>query len=237
MIELQKIAAKRRTGAGKGPARRLRRDDLIPAVAYGQELPSVSLAVAPTDLLGVLEGPLGRNTVVELDVEGGSPLTVMVREYQYHPVRRTLLHADFIQIRLDQPVAVGVPFEATGKAEGVIKGGTLRQVFRELPVRCLPERIPVKITHDVTPLELDGHVSVSDLTLPEGIEILLPPNQTLLAVVAEKAPEEEAAAAAGAAGAAAPAAGAEAAPAAAGAPAEASAKAPGKAPGKAPTKS
>ncbi len=226
MIELQKIAAQRRTEAGKGPARRLRRKDLIPAVAYGHEQPTVSLAVTPADLLGVLESPLGRNTVFELDVEGGSPLTVMVRDYQYHPVRRTLLHADFVQIRLDQPVSVEVPFEATGKAEGVIKGGTLRQVFRELPVRCLPERIPLKLSHDVTSLQLDGHVFVSDLTLPEGVEVLLAPNQTLLAVVAEKIPEEEASAAAG------PAAAAAAAPAAAGAPA----KAP-EAPAKAPTKS
>ncbi len=232
MIELQKIAAKRRTDAGKGAARRLRREALIPAVAYGQELPAVSLAIAPTDLIGVLEGPLGRNTVLELDVEGSSPLTVMVRDYQYHPVRRTLLHADFIQIHLDRPVSVAVPFEATGKAEGVVKGGTLRQVFRELPIRCMPDRIPAKLSHDVTALQLEGHVFVSDLTLPEGVEVLLAPNQTLLAVVAEKAPEEETPAAAGTAGAAAPAAGAAAPAAAAGAPGKAPEAAPAKAPSK-----
>ncbi len=233
MIELRKIAAKRRTEAGKGAARRLRRDHLIPAVAYGQELPAVSLAIAPTDLIGVLESPLGRNTVLELDVEGSSPLTVMLRDYQYHPVRRTLLHADFIQIHLDRAVTVAVPFEATGKAEGVVKGGTLRQVFRELPVRCMPDRIPAKLTHDVTALQLEGHVFVSDLTLPEGVEVLLAPNQTLLAVVAEKAPEEEATAAAAAPGAAAaPVAGAPAPASAAGAPGKAPEAAPGKAPGK-----
>jgi large subunit ribosomal protein L25 len=209
MIELTKIAAKRRTESGKGASRRLRKESLIPAVAYGQELPAVSLAVAPKDLLRVLESEHGRNTVLELDVEDAAPLTVMVGDYQYHPVSRALLHADFIQIHLDRPVDVSIPFELTGKAQGVVLGGTLRQVFRELPIRCLPERIPTKLVHDVTSLGLDGHVFAADLALPEGVEVRLAPNQTLVAVVSEKVAEEEAAPGAAAAAGAAPAKAAE----------------------------
>jgi large subunit ribosomal protein L25 len=91
----------------------------------------------------------------------------------------------------------------------VVKGGILRQVFRKIPVRCLPNLIPVKIVHDVTALELDGHVAAKDLALPEGVSVRLPPAQTVIAVVTEKqAPDEAEEEAKAAAAAAAPAAGA-----------------------------
>ncbi|HLV64726.1 MAG TPA: 50S ribosomal protein L25 [Polyangiaceae bacterium] len=192
-MQIIKLSATRRTENGKGSARRLRREGRIPAVAYGQHLPTQSLAVSPTELSQVLTSERGRNTVVELDVEGKDRLTVLLREYQHHPVTRALLHADFVQIALDKEVDVEVPLELVGKAQGVVLGGTLRQVFRKLPVRCLPERIPVKLTHDVTALGLDQHVATRDLELPEGVSVRLPPEQTLVAIVQEKAAPEEAA--------------------------------------------
>jgi large subunit ribosomal protein L25 len=201
------IQATRRAENGKGAATRLRRTGQIPAVAYGKSLPTQPLSVSPASLTQVLSAERGKNTVIELDVSGAEKITVLLRDYQYHPISREYLHADFIQIRLDQPVDVDVPLEITGKAQGVVLGGTQRQVYRKLPVRCLPEKIPVKITHDVTSLGLDGHVPTRDLNLPEGVTVRLPPEQTLVAIVKEKqAPEEEAAA--GAPGAA-PAAGAK----------------------------
>jgi large subunit ribosomal protein L25 len=204
-MDLRKISVSAREGRGKGEASRLRRSGRIPAVAYGKKLGTQSLALSPDDLKTVLSSEHGRNTVIELDLEGKSKLTVLLREYQHHPVTRAILHADFVQIALDEPVDVQVPLETTGKAAGVVKGGILRQVFRRIPVRCLPQKIPVKIVHDVTALELDGHVPAKALVLPEGVSVRLPPEQTVIAVVTEKqAPEEETTAPAAAAGAAAP---------------------------------
>jgi len=201
-MDLRKISANARDSRGKGEATRLRRTGRIPAVAYGKKLSAQSLAVSPDDLKSVLTSERGRNTVIELDVDGKSKLTVLLREYQHHPVSRAILHADFVQIALDEPVDVQIPLETTGKAAGVVKGGILRQVFRRIPVRCLPTLIPVKIVHDVTELELDGHVPAKALALPEGVSVRLPPEQTVIAVVTEKqAPEEEEAAAAPVAGA------------------------------------
>jgi large subunit ribosomal protein L25 len=206
-METRKISAKPRSQSGRGAARRLRQDGHIPAIAYGKELGSQALAVSPKDLGAVLESPYGRNSVIELDVDGKSKLTVLCTDSQHHPVSRALLHADFLQIHLDRPVDVEVPFELTGKAKGVILGGVVRQVFRRLPVRCLPEKIPVKISHDITEIGLDESLAASQIALPEGVSIRLPPNQTVAAVVTEKVrKEEEEAPAAGAAGAAAPAA-------------------------------
>jgi large subunit ribosomal protein L25 len=223
-MEIIKLTATRRNESGKGPSRRLRANAQIPAVAYGRELAATTIAVSPKALLSVLTSPHGQNSVVELDVEGKDKLTVMVRDYSYHPVTRELVHADFLQIKLDQPIDVEVPFVCTGKAKGLVQGGILQQVFRRIPVRALPENIPVGVEVDVTNLDINESLKASQIKLQEGVLVRLPPEQTVVVIAApEKAGEEEAAAAA-AAGAAAPAAGGAAAP-AAGAAAAAPAKA------------
>lgn len=223
-MELRKIAATPRTAAGKGGARRLRTEGKIPAVAYGRELAPESLAVSPRELVEVIRSERGRNTPLELAVEGGEARTVLVREYQYHPVSRELLHVDFMQIHLDRPVEVEVPLELTGKPKGVAEGGTLRQVYRKVPISCLPSLIPTKLTYDVTELDLDGTVTTSSLTLPAGVAVRLPAAQTLAAVVSESKRGAEGEGEPGAPGAA-----------AAAAPADAKAAPAGKAPaGKAP---
>jgi large subunit ribosomal protein L25 len=228
-MDLMKVAATRRIDSGKSAARRLRSAQQIPAVAYGEKTPAQSLAVSPKRLLDVLATEHGRNTVIEIDVESGEKFPALLCDYQYHPITRQLLHADFLKISLGSPVDVEIPFEISGKSKGVIAGGTLHVVFRKLPVRCLPEHIPVKISYDVTEMELDAHVAAKDLPVPEGVSLRLAPNQTVLAVVSEKAQGEEEVAAPGAAATGA-AAGAVAAPAAAAAAPAADAKAAGKAP-------
>jgi large subunit ribosomal protein L25 len=174
------------------------------------------MAVPPKQLVEVLTSERGRNTVLELNVEGGESFPVLLTEFQYHPVTRQLLHADFLRIALDTPVEVDVPFVTTGKCIGVTNGGTLHVVYRKLPVRCLPKDIPVKISVDITTLDVDGHIAVKDLPLGEGVSVRLPATQTVVAVVTEASGEAEAAAtpaaeAAAGAKAAAPAAGAKAA--------------------------
>lgn len=190
-METMKVVAAPRGDSGKGAAHRLRTEGKIPAVAYGKGQPTRSLAVAPEDIKRVLGGEFGRNTVIELEEAGGEKTTVLLCDYQIHPLTRELLHADFRMIRLDQPVELEVPLELLGKSKGVVAGGTLRQVFRRLPVRCLPTLVPAKVTYDVTELDIDGHVPASELALPEGVEVMLPPTQTVIAVVMVKEVVEE----------------------------------------------
>jgi len=186
------LDASLRNQGGKGPARRLRVNGKIPAVAYGKDLPAVSIAVSPKELRRLLEGTHGLNTLINLHIEGRPEIPTLVADYQYHPVTRELLHADFKQVSLQEPVDVRVPVEITGRAVGVTQGGTLKQVYRELPVRVLPDRIPVKITLDVTNLGLEQSSQVKDLSLPEGVKVLLPDNQTIVGVqAARRATEEE----------------------------------------------
>jgi large subunit ribosomal protein L25 len=204
-----------RAGTGKSPANRIRREGKIPAVAYGKALDSTPITVDPAALLKVLQGPNGLNTVMKLAVEGGkvADLLVMVREVTHHPVTRKFLHADFIQVKLDEDVDVEVPFILTGKSVGITEGGVLNQVYRKLPLRTRPNNIPLKVEADITNLALGESLKVQDLKLPEGVRVRFPQEHTVAAIVAPEKDRsaEEAAAAPGAAGAAAPAAGAAAA--------------------------
>jgi len=212
---MHNVTANPRSEHGKGAARRLRNAGQVPAVAYGKGQAVTSLAVLPKDIITVLKSERGQNTVLQMKVGGGTDMLVMIKDYSYHPVTRALEHVDFVQVQLDKPVDVDVPLQANGKAVGVVNGGVLRQVYRTLPVRCLPDRIPLKLECDVTNLELGEAIHTKDIVVPEGVEIRLPAEQTLVAVVApekDRSAEEAAPGAAAAPGA--PAAGAAAAPAA-----------------------
>jgi large subunit ribosomal protein L25 len=196
-MEIIKLSATRRTESGKGPSNRLRRAGQIPAIAYGKDLAAVQVAITPKELVKVLGSDHGKNSVVELDIEGGDKLTVMVRDYAYHPISRQLVHADFLAVKLDQPVDVAIPLRAIGKAKGLVLGGVVQQIFRTIPVRCLPEQIPSIIEVDITELDMGESLKASDLKLVEGVTVLLPEEQTIVVCNApEKAPAEEAAAAA-----------------------------------------
>ncbi len=187
---MPQLQADARTPAGKGEARRLRSTGKIPAVAYGRGLAATTIAISPKEVLAILKTERGQNTVIEMKT-GDAKLLVMIRDYSYHPVRRHLEHVDFVQVKLDEPVEVQVPLHYTGKPAGVVAGGIVRQVYRTVPVRCLPDRIPLKLEIDIAHLNMNEHVSTQELKLGEGVTVLLPPEQTLIAVVAPEKEKEE----------------------------------------------
>ena len=195
------VAATPRTTRGKGAARRLRNGGQIPAVAYGKGLAqAMSLAVTPKDIISVIKSERGPNSVLSMKVAGAPDLLVMIKDYTLHPVLRTLEHVDFVEVKLDRAVDVEIPLVAFGKPIGLASGGIVRQVYRTVPVRCLPDRIPLKIEVDISALDIHESMPTSALPLPEGVEVRLAPEQTVIAVVAPEKDrsEDEAAAAAGA---------------------------------------
>jgi large subunit ribosomal protein L25 len=219
---IHNVAATTRTTRGKGAARRLRNAGQIPAVAYGKGLATaLPLSVTPKDIISVLKSERGQNTVLKMQVPDAPELLVLIKSYTLHPVLRTLEHVDFVEVKLDRTVDVDVPLVATGKPVGLANGGVVRQVYRTVPVRCLPDRIPLKIEVDISALDIHESLHASALPVAEGVEVRLPAEQTVIAIVAPEKDrsEDEAAAAPGAVAGAAPAAAAAAggkAPAAAG---------------------
>jgi len=194
------LNAQLRTQSGKGPARRLRKEGIIPGVMYKGGDPTFSLSVQLDDLKQALEG--GRNTLITLKLEtsdGESEHVVMVRKLQRDPVHEHVLHVDFIGIDLGKPLDVEIPLELVGIPVGVTTGGILQQNLRRLKIRCLPSAIPRRVTLDVTSLQLGESLHVSDLELPEGAEGIEDPEAAVASVqapelepVEEEVPEEEA---------------------------------------------
>lgn len=197
-MEAQTLSAEVREKSGKGPARQLRNRGLIPAIFYGPGTESQKLAVSPSELEKLLSGAYGRNQLVELEIAGAKKLAI-IRDLAIHPVTRELRHADFYAVSRDRKIDSVVPLEATGRSVGVQKGGHLRKLFRELPVRAFPQDFPAVIEVDIANLDLNEIVRVQDLPLPQGVEVTFSPERRVIAIEAKerkKADEEEEAAAA-----------------------------------------
>jgi large subunit ribosomal protein L25 len=229
-MDFAKVNAEVRRETGKGSARRARAAGKVPAVLYGRQEQPLSLSLDPLALVRSMDKERRRNTVFSLAVAGGdgdgkaASVTAMIRDVQIDPLKRTIVHVDFLRVDLNEEVRVTVPLHLKGTPVGVVNGGNLHQSIHEVAVAAKPAAIPVKVEIDVSHLNIGTAVHVSDLKLPEGVRALLDPKTGLASVVAPRAEKVEeapvAAAAEGAAvpgaeGAAAPAAGA-AAPAAAG---------------------
>jgi large subunit ribosomal protein L25 len=168
-MERIQIVAETRVETGKGAGRKLRRSGMIPAVAYGAgyEKPlQISLPSKPTATLVNRRNCKG--TVVEL-VVNGQPYPAMLKEYQVHPIARTLTHLDFILLKVDQPCQAEVPVDTTGKSEGEELGAKLYIARREITVRCLPHLVPEKLVVDVTGMKLNEVRYVDQLGYPEGV--------------------------------------------------------------------
>lgn len=195
-MEFTKLEATLRQTRGKGPARRMRRDGMVPAVVYGKGIDTITLSINPRELTHALSGPLRINTVLEIEVKNApkdvpNQIHVLVKDHQYHPVRRDLIHVDFLAVDVNAPVTVDVPLITMGRAIGVQTGGVLSQVYRSLLLECLPAAIPAHVEVDISELDVNDNLSIKDVELPEGVTVALDPETTIISVMAPKAVEEK----------------------------------------------
>src|SRR4051812_20669025 len=165
------LIAQRRPAAGKGPAGRVRREGLIPAVVYGLGSENVSVSVSQRELAHVLSGGAGLNTLITLNIDGTDELAI-ARQLQRHPVRGNVIHVDFVRVRADQTIQAEIPVHLAGEAEGAVRGGVLEQLVHTLTVEAKPSDFPPSVEHDVSALEIGGQIYVRDLTVPQGVTVL-----------------------------------------------------------------
>jgi large subunit ribosomal protein L25 len=186
------LKAQTRDGRGKGAARTLRRAGRVPAVLYGRELEAVHLSVDAHEAELLFHSISVDNTIVDLAVEGEKkPYSTLVREIQTHPWKAHLVHIDFLRIQEGVAVDLNVPVSLIGVPVGVrLNGGVLEQVVHELEVRCIPSKIPEQFELDVSALDLNESLHVSDIAITEGVEILAAPDQTICAVAVPRIVEE-----------------------------------------------
>ena len=198
-----RLTGMRRNGIGKGAARKLRREGLVPAVVYGGE-EVAPLAVDRRELMNILAGGRAETSILGLVISGeGKQRQVMIKEVQLDPVRREPLHVDLYEVSMDRVIRVSVPITLVGEAVGVRRdGGILHHLSRELEIECLPGRIPEEVTVDISSLEMGHVMHVGDLQLGEGIRVLTHPEEPVASVarpvvekveVPEEVPEKAAA--------------------------------------------
>ena len=159
------VVATPRTGTfNKGFARRVRMQGLIPAVVYGAGKESVAVTVDPKVITKILYSDSGHNTIFDLSIEGAPASKGMIVEWQNEPIKGHLLHIDIKRIAMDKAMRVSVPVQLIGVPVGVkTSGGILSQVLHEVEIECLPGDIPSHIDVDVSGLEINGSIHISDL--------------------------------------------------------------------------
>lgn len=183
---------------GSAESRRLRGEDRIPGVVYGHGMDPLSVSVVRRDLRVALSGAAGLNTILDLTVDGNVYPT-LVKDIQRHPVRRNVQHIDFIQVNLNEEVTVAVPVRLEGTAKDVeSEGGLVDLTMNEIEVVTTPRNIPDEIVIDVSEMDMDTTIRVSDVPLPTGVVATADPEFPVVTVLTMRTPvldAEEAAAA------------------------------------------
>ena len=184
------LTGKIREANGKSAARKLRTDECIPAVVYGLN-DNVSLSINPKELRKLIEAK-GRNVLIELKVDGDSAenRNVVLKELQTHPLKPGWVHIDFLEIDISKKIKVKVPIFLVGVSPGEKQGGIVNHIIRALEIESLPNDIPEKFEVDMSGVELNQMIRVSDLNLGESVQILNDPNEIILNVHVEKVKEE-----------------------------------------------
>jgi large subunit ribosomal protein L25 len=192
------VAADTRESRGKNEARRLRAKGSMPAVVYGGENGAEAVAVSPKELTKILESKTGHNTIFNLNVAGGASIPVMIVDWQFEPIRGSLLHADLKRIDLNKRIVVKVPVVTQGDPRGVkLQGGIHEIVTREIEIECLPYDIPEQYVVNVSDLGIGQSIRVGDIPLEGSVKLLSLPDAVVSHVVSLRAEETTAAATGG----------------------------------------
>lgn len=183
-----KLTAKVREGIGKGFARRLRAQGMIPAAVYGEGEQPIAVAVNAKEISQILRSEHGHNTIFSLAIGDTAPTTVIIKDWYVDPVKGKLLHADLMRLSLTRATRVKVPVDLVGEAYGVKnQGGILEFDLREVEIECLPTDIPNHIQLDISGLHITQHAMVADLVYDRTkIKMITDEQHTVAGVVAPR---------------------------------------------------
>tara|TARA_R110000868_G_scaffold380784_1_gene646933 strand:- start:104334 stop:105014 length:681 start_codon:yes stop_codon:yes gene_type:complete len=167
------LSASKRTTVGKGASRRLRREaDLVPAIIYGGDKAPEMLTFKGNEVKKAVEFEAFFSHILTIDVEGTKEKAI-IKAMQRHPAKSTVMHMDFLRVNAKEKLTMNVPLHFTGgdNAPGVKAGGVVSHEINELEINCLPGNLPEFLDVDISGLELDAMLHLSDITLPEGVEL------------------------------------------------------------------
>ena len=183
---MEKIAltAQVRDKAGKGVARGLRRNQMVPAVLYSHGK-STPIAMAHKEVTKILNAEGGEHALITLKLEGAQKAgdrMALIKDYQVDPISGSLMHVDLMEVAMNEKVKVQVAVHFVGASIGVKEGGILQTGQRQVEVECLPNKIPDAITIDISALKVHDSLHARDITPVEGVKILTDADTTLVSI-------------------------------------------------------
>lgn len=194
-MERVSISAERREDSGKGIARSLRRNGMVPAVLY-RAGDSQLIKLSKKELSRLINAVSGEQVMVDLQFADGEKRLALLKDFQVDPIKGELLHTDFFEVSLTEKIRVTIHVIAIGEPIGVKRdGGIIQHTLRDIEIECLPDKIPGKTEIDISRLEIGQSVHVSDLKFAEGVKVLTDPGDLIVTVTAPIAEVEVAPAA------------------------------------------
>jgi large subunit ribosomal protein L25 len=196
------LVAEFRDSQGKGASRRLRRDGKVPAILYGGHLEPRALTVSHQKLAIMLENERFYSTILNLRV-GEETQAAILKDVQRHPFKNAIVHIDFQRVEDNERIRISIPLHFKGESvsPGVkSQGGLVSHMRTEVEVTCLPKDLPEFIEVDISGLSLNESIHLSQLKVPEGVQLveLVKEDAAVVAIHSPRAEEPEAAAAAAA---------------------------------------
>ena len=167
------INAKERKSKGTGASRRLRHEGTTPGILYGGVKDSISLEIDTKELFMQFRHEAFHASILTLNLEGKKE-SVILRDFQMHPVRNNIQHIDFQRINENEKISVKVPFHFINEeiAPGVkLEGGLVSHIMTEIDISCLPKDLPQYIEVDLGELAMGESIHLSEVTVPEGVEL------------------------------------------------------------------
>jgi large subunit ribosomal protein L25 len=196
-LETLEIRVDARDKKRKRDAKRLLRSGKIPGILYGPKTEAIALALDKREFSSRVADLEGSHLVrLKSDSSELADKVALVKDMQHHPISGDVIHTDLYEVDLTAKITVNVPLHFIGKAEGVVRGGILQPIVREIEVECLPLDIPAFFDVDVSALDIGDSVHIEELTMPEGVTAVYESNLALVAVVPPTVEEAPAAAAA-----------------------------------------
>jgi large subunit ribosomal protein L25 len=167
------LTAEFRDAQGKGASRRLRHENKVPAILYGGHRDPRALSLDHTKLMLMLDNERFYSTIINLRV-GDVTQAAILKDVQRHPAKNAVLHVDLQRVLENEKIRISIPlhFKNEAAAPGVKKGGVVSHLRNEIEVSCLPKDLPEFVDVDLSKVELNQMLHLSDLVVPEGVEIL-----------------------------------------------------------------
>ncbi len=175
MSDKIELTAEPRSDIGKGASRRLRKAGLVPAIIYGGDTDPVSINLDHNDFYNQLDNETIYTQILSMKVGKSKKEEVILRDLQRHPYKQLIMHADFLRIDQKKVIHVTVPIHCLNEesCHGVkMEGGLLNHLQSEIEIMCLPKNLPEYLELDVAELKLGESLHLSDIKMPEGVEIV-----------------------------------------------------------------